>query len=43
MDKEHIFMMEINIKENLKIVNLTVMEFVLMQMDINIKVNGKMI
>ncbi len=43
MDKEHIFlMMEPNIKENLKIIYMTVMEFVPIQTDIDIRVNGKM-
>ncbi len=43
-DKEHyLLMMEINIMENSKMVILMVMEFELIQMDINIKVYGKMI
>ncbi len=44
MDKEHtILVITTNMKENLKIVTKMDMEFKLIQMDINIKVNGMMI
>jgi hypothetical protein len=43
MDKEHIIIKMKNMKDNLKMTNAMVMEFILIKMEIDIKAIGKKI